>query len=219
MPSELVELKGHIIDSLSLPRVLDSILAQDGEFEILEMTVGKTRDDQSRALIRIQAPNDDKLNAVLAYIEQEGANRLEQQDAELVPAPKDGVFPEHFYCTTNLPTSVKVSGKWIPVDRVEMDCGIVIENGQARTTPMNDVRAGQMVVVGHDGIKVETPERRESVGTFEFMTSTVSSEKPKALMVAEVARQIRDTKKAGKKVLLVGGPAIVHAGAGEAVAR
>ncbi|HOM71520.1 MAG TPA: TIGR00300 family protein [Armatimonadota bacterium] len=219
MPSELVELKGHIIDSLSLPRVLDSILAQGGEFEILEMTVGKTRDDQSRALIRIQAPNDDKLNAVLAYIEQEGANRLEQQDAELVPAPKDGVFPEHFYCTTNLPTSVKVSGKWIPVDRVEMDCGIVIENGQARTTPMNDVRAGQMVVVGHDGIKVETPERRESVGTFEFMTSTVSSEKPKALMVAEVARQIRDTKKAGKKVLLVGGPAIVHAGAGEAVAR
>jgi lysine-ketoglutarate reductase/saccharopine dehydrogenase-like protein (TIGR00300 family) len=218
MPSEVVELKGHIVDSLTLPRVLDAILARGAEFEIEEMMVGKTRDDQSRALIRVEANTREELDIVLAYIEQEGANRLDQEDVKTMPAPKDGVFPENFYCTTNLPTNVRVAGKWLPVELIEMDCSIVIENGRAITTAMNHVKQGQMVVVGHDGILVESPNRRETHGTFEFMTSAVSSEKPKALMVTEVANRMIDMRKQGKKVLLVGGPAIVHAGAGEAVA-
>lgn len=218
MPSEVVELKGHIIDSLSLPRVLDSILAQGGQFEIEEFTVGKTRSDQSLARIRVEAATREKLENVLAYIEQEGANRIDQQDALLVSAPKEGVFPEHFYCSTNLPTSIRVNGKWIPVEPIEMDCGVVVENGRASAVAMNHVLPGQQVVVGHEGIYVEPTGRRETHGAFEFMTSAVSSEKPKALMVTEVARSIVEMKKLGKKVLLVGGPAIVHAGAGEAVA-
>ncbi|MEN6372005.1 MAG: TIGR00300 family protein [Armatimonadota bacterium] len=218
MPSEVVELKGHIIDSLSLPRVLDSILAQGGRFEFEEFTVGKTRSDPSVARIRVEAATHEQLENVLAYIEQDGANRVDQQDAKLVPAPKEGVFPEHFYCTTNLPTSIRVNGKWIQVEPIEMDCGILVENGRASAVAMNHVLPGQQVVVGHEGIYVEPASRRESHGTFEFMNSAVSSEKPKSLMVAEAARLIRETKKLGKKVLLVGGPAIVHAGAGEAVA-
>lgn len=218
MPSEVVELKGHIIDSLSLPRVLDGILAQGGQFEIVEITVGKTRDDVSRALVRIEAPTREELENMLVYIEQEGANRLDQQDAKLLPSPKEGVFPEHFYCTTNLPTSIRVEGKWIPVEPIEMDCGIVLRDGKAGAVAMNHARLGDMVVVGHEGINVESAGRRETHGAFEFMTSEVSSEKPKALMVAEVARSIVEIKKLGKKVLLIGGPAIVHAGAGEAVA-
>jgi len=217
MPSELVELKGHIIDSLSLPRVLDAVLAQGGQFEIEEIIVGKTRDDQSCARIRIQAATAEKLESILGYIEKEGANRLDHENARLEPAPKDGVFPDDFYCTTNLPTSVRVAGEWLPVEPIEMDCGIVVENGRAQTVPMNRVLRGQMIVVEHEGVRVEPQQRRESHGVFEFMISTVSSEKPKALMVTEVARRIVETKKQGRKVLLVGGPAIVHAGAGAAV--
>jgi lysine-ketoglutarate reductase/saccharopine dehydrogenase-like protein (TIGR00300 family) len=51
------------------------------------------------------------------------------------------------------------------------------------------------------------------------MSSNVSSEKPKAVSLAAVASSIRETRAAGKKVLLVGGPAIVHTGSGEHVAR
>ena len=218
MPSEVVELKGHIVDSLSLPRVLDGILAQGGQFEIIEITIGKTRNDASRALIRVEAPTQEELENVLVYIEKEGANRLDQQDAKLMPAPKEGVFPDHFYCTTNLPTSIRVEGKWIPVEPIEMDCGIVLKDGKASAVAMNHVKLGDMVVVGHEGVIVESAGKRETHGAFEFMTSEVSSEKPKSLMVAEVARAIVEIKKLGKKVLLVGGPAIVHAGAGEAVA-
>lgn len=219
MPSEIVELKGHIVDSLALPRVLDAILALDGQFEIEEIEIGKTRADQSVARIRVEAATREELDNVLAFIEQEGANRLDQVDARMEPAPKDGVFPTGFYCTTNLPTSVRVAGKWVTVEPIEMDCGIVIIDGRARTTAMNHVKCGEMVVVGHDGIHVESPARRETAGAFEFMTSAASSEKPKALMVAEIARSIREMRKQGKKVLLVGGPAIVHAGSGEAVAE
>jgi lysine-ketoglutarate reductase/saccharopine dehydrogenase-like protein (TIGR00300 family) len=218
MASEVVELKGHIIDSLSLPRVLDGIIAQGGEFEIEEMTVGQTREDQSCARIRVSASTSDALEAILAYIEQEGANRFDQTDVKIEPASKDGVFPRGFYCTTNLPTTVRVSGKWIQVEDIEMDCGIVVDDGKARTVAMNHIKKGDMVVIGHDGTRVESPGLRTTPGAFEFMSSSVSSEKPKVLMVHEVARGIIETKRLGKKVLLVGGPAIVHAGAGPAVA-
>lgn len=219
MPSEIVELKGHIVDSLSLPRVLDAVLAQGGEFVIEHISIGKTRSDQSIARIRVEAPTERTLEAVLAYIEKEGANRLDIQDAQLDPAPKDGVFPRRFYCTTNLPTSVRVSEKWVAVEPIEMDCGIVVEDGSARTAPMNKIRSGEMVVVGHSGVRVESPPRRETHGIFEFMSSSVSSEKPKAPIIAEIAQRIAATKKNGGKILLVGGPALVHAGAGNAVEK
>lgn len=218
MPSEVVELSGHIIDSLVLARVLDAILARGAEFEIEEIRIGKTQDDPSFARIRVAARSAQTLESVIACIEKAGACPLHESDVELAPAPKDGVFPESFYCTTNLRTSVRISGSWVQVEPIEMDCGIVVEEGHARSVPMNHVKAGDQIVVGHLGVRVEPLGRRETRGAFEFMSSTVSSEKPKALMVSEAARRIVETKNRGQKVLLVGGPAIVHAGAGEAVA-
>ena len=52
---------------------------------------------------------------------------------------------------------------------------------------------------------------------FEFMNSVVSSEKPQALLVRQIAQEMRDCKAAGKKVLWVGGPAIVHTGGADAM--
>ena len=51
------------------------------------------------------------------------------------------------------------------------------------------------------------------------MSSTVSSEKPKSVSLQGVAEAIRATRAAGKKVLLVGGPAIVHTGSAAHVAQ
>jgi lysine-ketoglutarate reductase/saccharopine dehydrogenase-like protein (TIGR00300 family) len=51
------------------------------------------------------------------------------------------------------------------------------------------------------------------------MGSNVSSEKPKAVGLAAVAQSMRATRAAGRRVLLVGGPAIVHTGSAEHVAR
>ena len=84
---------------------------------------------------------------------------------------------------------------------------------------MHRVRAGDMVVVGHDGIRVTALERPRGTSPFEFMGSEVSSEKPKALLVADVAHRLRLSREAGRKVLAVCGPAVVHTGAGPHLAR
>jgi lysine-ketoglutarate reductase/saccharopine dehydrogenase-like protein (TIGR00300 family) len=128
----------------------------------------------------------------------------------------DGAFPEGFYSTTNLQTHIRVSGHWIEVGELEMDCGVVVdlEKKTARCRPMHQVRKGEQLVVGRRGVKVTPLERRPTdPDSFQFMTSAVSSEKPKGVTVRDIASYLRRTKAEGKKILLVGGPAIVHTGA------
>ncbi len=84
---------------------------------------------------------------------------------------------------------------------------------------MTAVRLGIPIVVGHDGIRVRPVERPRDSTLFSFMNSNVSSEKPKAASLTAVADAIRATRAEGRKVLLVGGPAIVHTGSAGQVAR
>lgn len=48
---ETVEIRGHIIDSLILPKVLDAIMAAGGSFTIESIVVGQTRHDPSFARV------------------------------------------------------------------------------------------------------------------------------------------------------------------------
>jgi lysine-ketoglutarate reductase/saccharopine dehydrogenase-like protein (TIGR00300 family) len=64
---------------------------------------------------------------------------------------------------------------------------------------------------------VPLPAIDRSHGGFEFMNSQVSSEKPQALLVRQIAQQMRDVKSEGRKILWVGGPAVVHTGAAPAM--
>jgi lysine-ketoglutarate reductase/saccharopine dehydrogenase-like protein (TIGR00300 family) len=80
------------------------------------------------------------------------------------------------------------------------------------------VRAGDPVVVGRDGVRVQPLERPRGANPFEFMSSEVSSEKPKGQLVARVAERVKAAKASGGKVLAVCGPAVIHTGAGPAVA-
>ncbi|HEY3664261.1 MAG TPA: hypothetical protein VGL24_13995, partial [Chthoniobacterales bacterium] len=61
MPTETIELRGHIIDSLILPKVLDEIIASGSTFKIGEIKIGENRADQSFARIEVSAPNADEL--------------------------------------------------------------------------------------------------------------------------------------------------------------
>jgi lysine-ketoglutarate reductase/saccharopine dehydrogenase-like protein (TIGR00300 family) len=95
-----------------------------------------------------------------------------------------------------------------------MDCGIVIEKDGARTVAMGDIRKGMRVVMSGLGIRalpLERP-RGEDRGAFEFMSSDISSEKPKGLLLDQVADQMREVKAEGKRIMWVAGPAVVHTG-------
>ena len=216
---ETVEVEGHIIDSLILPKILDLIVEAGGDYQIVDIDVGKTSSDVSRARLDVTAADDETLSSLLVELQAHGANRTQTGEAETIAADRDGVFPAGFYSTTNLPTAVLHGGRWIEVDNPEMDCGIRIADGRASTVPMHRVRVGDEIVVGSEGIRVRAFERPRGTHPFEFMASEVSSEKPKALLVADVANRIRRSKADGGKVLAVVGPAVIHTGAGPALAR
>lgn len=219
---EHVEMSGHIIDSLLLPKVLDAIMSRGAEYEIQEFRVGRGQNDPSYARIEVRADSPDRLAQALADIHPHGAVPVHTADCAAVAADVPGAFPDGFYCSTNFRTEVRLRGEWVQVEDQEMDCGIVLdpEGAAARCVPMVAVQKGDRIVVGHGGIRVfpiEGAEKKQDL--FEFMTSAVSSEKPKAVSVREIAHAMRRTRAAGEKILAVLGPAVVHTGGGELVSK
>ncbi|MGE5549038.1 MAG: TIGR00300 family protein [Bacteroidota bacterium] len=221
MPSEEIELAGHIIDSLILPRVLDTILDLECDFNIEAFQVGVQKTDPSYARLRVSAPTPEKLSELIESVQRLGAAVVERRPVRLVPAEVDGVFPRGFYATTNLETWIYLDGTWVKVDNAEMDCGIVYDpvSGRARALRVAKVKRGDLVVVGHEGVRVTALERSRAKEAFEFMTSQASSEKPKQVLIHEVAQAIRATRDAGRKILFVAGPAVIHTGCGRYLTR
>lgn len=219
--SETVEIRGHILDSEILARVLDDVLEYSGDYRIDRFDVGRTHTDESYMKLTVGADDPEQLDRILMRLQTHGANQIDPGVATLRPAPADGVFPEDFYSTTNLDTRIRLDGKWLAVANPEMDCGIIVDGQDARTIPVSDIRAGEMVVCGAAGVRViplPAPVRTDpGEPTFEFMSSEVSSEKPQTLLVRQVAAQMREVKERGEKILWVGGPAIVHTGAAPAL--
>jgi lysine-ketoglutarate reductase/saccharopine dehydrogenase-like protein (TIGR00300 family) len=217
---EEVEIQGHIIDSLILPKVLDEILTHGGAFALKDIRIGQQQADPSSVRIEVRAGSAPALREILDAIHDHGAVPTQARDCYTVEADMDGAFPEGFYSTTNHRTQVRLKGEWIDVEDQEMDCGILIdpEGAAARTIPMALVHKGDRIVVGRQGLRVLVAEGTARQNLFEFMASPVSSEKPKGVTVREIAAAMRRTRAGGDKVLAVLGPAVVHTGSGEHIA-
>jgi hypothetical protein len=174
MLSEQIELRGHFIDSLLLPKVLDEILNYGGTFTIRDIKAGKQRSDPSYACIDVAGSSPEVVDDIIRHLRQHGAEVVEQKSVQFVEAPADGAFPPDFYVSTNQPTFLRLNGNWIEAHPASMDCGIAVDTkqGQARTVKFSHVRKGMLIAVGHHGIRVNPVERstdRRSV--FEFMAS------------------------------------------------
>jgi lysine-ketoglutarate reductase/saccharopine dehydrogenase-like protein (TIGR00300 family) len=223
MARSIVEISGHIIDSLILPKVLDIIINLGAEFAILDIKVGQRREDRSYARVQIDAPTPMLLDRVLAKLKEHGAVPANEElgSALLEPAPADGVFPDHFYSTTNLLTWVRVDGRWIEVELSEMDCGIRVdlETMRAQCVPIHRVKKGDLVVTGHHGIRIQPVERQIPRAGFEFMSSAVSTEQPKGLLIEEIAEAMKQIRRAQGRILVVAGPGLVHTGAARYLVR
>lgn len=219
MASSIVELSGHIIDSLILPKVLDLIVNLGGDFEILQVQVGHRRTDRSYAQILVEAKSSDVLDQILARVREHGALSLDEGEGSvrLESAPQDGVFPEGFYATTNLATLIRLGEKWLEVQLPEMDCGIRVDvsRKRAESVPLHRVKKGDLTVVGHRGVKVLPVERQVPHEVFEFMSSSVSTERPKGLLIREIAESMKKVRRDGGKILVVAGPGLIHTGASQ----
>lgn len=218
--SSEVEVKGHLIDSMILTKIFDVIMDLGGEFEVLTMRVGKKKKDQSYAKLHIQGKNQAHLDKILEQVYRIGATPTIGKKVSLKPAPNNMVLPDDFYSTTNNSTQIHLHGKWITVENMMMDKCVIVKAGKASCVAIRDVKKGDLVVVGEDGIKITPPERpREGSNVFEFMGSSSSSERPTQHIAKKVAEDIYKTKKQKGKIIIVGGPAIVHTGAADSVAE
>jgi len=73
MFSETIELRGHIIDSFTLPKVLDQIVTRGAHFNIVEFKIGQKRVDPSLARIEISAPSQAALDELIQRLREQGA--------------------------------------------------------------------------------------------------------------------------------------------------
>ena len=137
-------------------------------------------------------------------------------DARFAPAPSDGVLPDGFFSTTNLPTFVHVNGRWIAPNEPRMDAGLVLDReGTIWVREGRRIKKGDMVAVGEkedgsDGIYVQThmTPHADAGDAFSFMSSEVSREKP--IDYAQMARVLVDEKERGGYPIWITGPALVH---------
>ena len=216
-----VEVEGHLIDSLILTKIYDRIIELGGDYKTLEVRIGKHKTDTSYIRMIVKGRNPENLDDILNEIHSLGATSIEAAEVTVVPAPSDMIFPDNFYSTTNNPTQVFFDGEWIEVEDTMMDKAIVINSvaKRAHCRPIREVKKGDLIVVGEEGVRVKPPERsRESTGIFKFMSSGSSSEKPASAVIRQIAQDLYNVVRAGGKVAVVAGPAVVHTGAAGALA-
>jgi lysine-ketoglutarate reductase/saccharopine dehydrogenase-like protein (TIGR00300 family) len=214
-------LQGHIIDSFLLPQVMDLVMDLGGNFTIEELKVGQHKTDTSSCRLEVVAPSAELLDRIVRGARALGATAEAEQPAQLHKVTQDGVFPEGFYSTSNLPTEVLVDGAWLPVENMEMDAAIAVDRsaGRARCIVFQGAKPGIEVVVGYQGVRVTPLERSRKTEIFSFMSSEVSAEKPKKVLIAAIAEEMKVIRQSGGRILVVAGPAVVHTGAGRSLSR
>jgi len=210
--TDTIEAEGHLIDSGHLSAIFDKIIEYRAQYEIVKFDIGRTNDDASRVEMRITATDSQVLDELLQQLTLWGCHPLRERDALVRPAEKDRCVPDDFYSTTNHRTQVRVAGRCMEVEKQRMDAAIVDSSGKPVCRKLRDVRAGEAIVCGHEGIRV-TPEFRERdrLG-FAFMSNDVSSERRVEGSVARIAAMMREVKKAGGRIAVVAGPVVVHTG-------
>lgn len=137
-------------------------------------------------------------------------------EARFEPLPSDGVVPEGFFSTSNLPTYVHVNGGWQAPIRPRMDCVIVQRGGMLETIEPRRLKRGELIAMGEaedgsGGIVVHSEGflgGTHGANEFRFMSTEVSRERP--VNYEELAARITEERDRGGYLVWVAGPALVH---------
>ena len=229
-----IRLQGHLLDSGLINRALDRIVEGGGSFQVLDFALGQQRHSTSSAAIRVSAPDGEVMADLMARLIALGALATAdgECDAALADVLQDGVAPDDFYVSTIYPTEVRLAGRWHRVMRQRMDGALVLRPGEPKSTAMarvecrllRDLRAGEQVVVGVEGLRTLRPEparegREARQADFSFMAAGVSSERRVELVVEQMAWEWRRIRDRGGKVVVVAGPVVIHTGGGAHLAQ
>lgn len=212
MISETVQAEGHLIDSGNFQSILTTIVEHGSEYEILRFDVGRKNEEGSHLTLRLTADTTERLQDLLAKLSVFGCYVKGTPEVLLREADMDGAVPEDFYSTTNHRTAVFLGGAWVPVEAQRMDAVLVVEAGRVTCRKLRDVKRGDRIACGMQGIRVAPDVQQRDKPSFGFMSNEVSSERRVETVVAKVAEMMRQTKAAGGRIAFVAGPVVVHTG-------
>lgn len=152
----IIELTGHIIDSLILTKVIDLIQTAGCRYQINDIQIGQRKNDLSYAQFSLWCDEPEVMELLLAELKAHGALPVETTPVQLAPCPADGVLPEGAYVRLNPPTELWANNQWISVTRQGFDIVIVMDptTNTAVFRKASDVKAGDQVVIGKSGVKI-----------------------------------------------------------------
>jgi len=219
MHQEVVETSGHLIDSHLMERIFDTVVEYNGKFEVEEFRIGRTNTEASYLRLKVETPTLADMEDVLSNLLDLGCTPEDTGDAVLQKVEKDRCAPEDFYSTTNHKTLVRHASQWVEVENQRMDGMLVVRDGRAFCRRLRDLRAGDHVVVGMRGIKVVPEAKERDRDSFAFMSNEISSERQMKTAVHQIATLMREARAEGKRIVVVGGPVIIHTGGVPALAK
>jgi lysine-ketoglutarate reductase/saccharopine dehydrogenase-like protein (TIGR00300 family) len=216
MFEEVVELRGPLLQLPTVSDVVKCLIRRGLDFEVDGFELAKTPQAPSWLRLRIKAKTQTELSGCLDEITRLGARLADADDARTDRVEADGLLPEGFYVLTGLPTEVRVNGQWLPVAAPMPTAAIRVDQGRMKAlgVPMERAKKGDRIVVGRVGVRV-APQAPDPEGElYALVGSTLSIGQARGPVVLKIAREIERAHRRGEKVLLVGGSAVVHSGAG-----
>jgi lysine-ketoglutarate reductase/saccharopine dehydrogenase-like protein (TIGR00300 family) len=209
---EVVEAEGHLIDSHVMENIFDKVVEHGARFEVEQFRIGRTNSEPSYLRLKVEALDQDSLQHLLEELLGLGCAPAEASDAALREVDRDRCAPEDFYSTTNYRTYVRHGRQWIEVENQRMDAMIVVRGGRASCLRLRDLRRGDRIVVGLRGIRVIPESKERDRLAFAFMANGISSERQVETAVRQTAALVRHAVEQSQKVIVVGGPVVVHTG-------
>jgi len=214
MFKEILQVKGHLIDSALLSEILNTIINEGADYEIRRFDVGKHSDETSFLEFEVSSESSKVLTTLLPKLIRMGCYEKQAQQALWREATQDKTAPSDFYSTTNHKTEVYWNEQWHPVSQQRMDAVVVSRGGKLQCLKIRDILKGDMVLCNSGSVRVFPPHLRGEEEHFGFMNAQVSSERSvdiSARQIADLLQQIRSNK---GTVVVVAGPVVIHTGGG-----
>jgi lysine-ketoglutarate reductase/saccharopine dehydrogenase-like protein (TIGR00300 family) len=213
---QVFEVRGHIIRDNILKHIDASVEQYNGKYRVLQLSVGDRVDDESIAKIALDLP-EDKIELILNELTNLGCTIPRADETVTIKlAEKDKVVPDDFYSTTNHATEVFLNGNWVRAKYQRMDACLVVKGDEVHCVKLRDIKKGDQIICGSNGIRLVLPQAEETGSEFSFMSNEVSSERRVEVIVKKLAEEMKQIQARKGKIVFVAGPVVIHTGGQEA---
>jgi len=138
--SRTIELNGHLMDSLTLSKVLDTIEKLGGEFHLKAIEIGSSKKDFSHALIDVFAPDNHTLERIVTAVHPQMTKiPISTEDVLNLPSkirtktPLSGDRPKILMCPPDYFTVEYAINPWMQQDNHIQTCDLDLAKHQWNT--------------------------------------------------------------------------------------